>query len=207
MPHSLSCCLIASPLSMQISLPRLQIIAALTEATGSDRWPDDEAFRSEWCRKKFYGNLRRNRVLMILRAIEEQYQQQATKSEPVLLFNFDELEIEHIMPQKWERHWPLSAVENARGDREHALHGIGNLTLVSGKLNPTLSNAAWLDNEKGTRGKWSALDEHAKLQLNNRLVKNYPKSWDEITIRKRAVELFEAACSIWPDPTILAGKQ
>ena len=27
-------------------------------------------------------------------------------------------------------------VENARAEREQALHGIGNLTLVSGKLNP-----------------------------------------------------------------------
>jgi hypothetical protein len=171
----------------------------VTLADGPNRWPNDERFRDAWCRQKFYGGIRRSRVMMILQALEEHYQTAGTKGEPIVAFDFANLEIEHILPQKWERHWPLPAAEDARANREHVLHGIGNLTLVSGKLNPTLSNAAWLNNEKGTRGKWSALDEHAKLQMNNRIVRNFPHVWNEITIRERAVELFAAARKVWPD--------
>jgi len=170
-----------------------------TFADGPNRWPDDERFRAAWCRQRFYGGIRRSRVMMILQALEERYQTAGTKGEPIVAFDFSKLEIEHILPQKWERHWPLPAAEDARANREHILHGIGNLTLVSGKLNPTLSNAAWLDNEKGTPGKWSALDEHAKLQMNSRIVKKFPNAWDESTIKERAIDLFAAASKIWPD--------
>ncbi len=169
-----------------------------TLADGPNRWPDDERFKDAWCRQRFYGGIRRSRVMMVLQALEEHYHTAGTKGEPIVAFDFSKLEIEHILPQKWERHWPLPAVEDARANREHILHGIGNLTLVSGKLNPTLSNAAWLDNEKGTRGKWSALDEHAKLQLNGRIVKKFPQAWDESTIKVRALDLFAAAKRIWP---------
>jgi len=173
-------------------------------ASGPNCWPDNERFKDYWRRQKFYGGIRRSRVMMILQALEERYQTAGTKGEPILSFDFSKLEIEHILPQKWERHWPLPDAENARADREHVIHGIGNLTLVSGKLNPTLSNAGWLDNEKGTRGKRSALDEHAKLQLNHRLVKHHPENWDEAAMQKRALDLFEAANTIWPDPATLA---
>ncbi len=174
--------------------------------SGPNRWPDNERFKDSWRRHKFYGGIRRSRVMMILQALEEHYQTAGTKGEPIVSFDFSKLEIEHIMPQKWERLWPLPDVENARADREHAIHGIGNLTLVSGKLNPTLSNAAWLDNEKSTLGKRSALDEHAKLQLNHRLVKYHPENWNEAAMQKRALDLFKGADAIWPDQATLAGK-
>jgi hypothetical protein len=181
----------------------LATLAAFT--SGPNRWPDNDRFRDQWCRQKFYGSIRRSRVMMILQALEEHYQTAGTKGEPIVAFDFSKLEIEHIMPQKWERHWPLPTVENARADREHALHGIGNLTLVGEKLNLTLSHAAWLNSDTGKQGKRSALEAHSGLRLNARLVKHYPTLWDETTIKQRALELFEAACSIWPDPVALAG--
>jgi len=73
------------------------------------------------------------------------------------------------------------------------------------KLNPTLSNAAWHDNEKGTRGKLTTLSEHSQLRLNDQLVKKYGDSWSEVSIKKRSLDLFKAACVIWPDPAALAG--
>ena len=173
------------------------IIAALTEATGSDRWPDDEAFRAEWARKKFYGNLRRNRVLMILRAIEERYQRDGTKSEPVLSFNFDELEIEHILPQAWEQHWPLDESIITRDDRNWRLHGIGNLTLVSGSLNKDLSHGPWIA-INGTPSKRAGLQLHSKLELNARLLNDHPIEWNEAGMTARAETLFDTARHIWP---------
>jgi hypothetical protein len=172
------------------------LLATLADyQAGPNRWPDNERFREQWCRQKFYGSIRRARVMMIMQALEEHYQTSSAKGEPIISFDFTQLEIEHILPQRWELHWPLPAGENARGDREHALHSIGNLTLVSGKLNPSLSNAPWQDEGERKKGKRKSLDEHAKLQLNHRLVRHYPEAWDETTIRARALELFDAACS------------
>jgi hypothetical protein len=161
-------------------------------------WPDNNKFRTAWLSNKFYQSYRRTRVLMILQSLEEYYQKEGDKGEPIVSFNFSGLEIEHIMPQEWEKNWPLDA-EVSKIDRDRRLHGIGNLTLVTGKLNPALSNAAWLAlNEK--KGKRNALDEHSKLQLNARLVKRWQEDWSESTIDDRASALYEAARKIWPLP-------
>jgi Protein of unknown function DUF262/Protein of unknown function (DUF1524) len=173
---------------------------------GPNQWPDDERFRDQWCRQRFSGGIRKARVMMILRALEEHYQAAEKKGEPILVFDYSQLQIEHIMPQSWERHWPLPIVENARADRDFLIQGIGNLTLVSGSLNPTLSNAAWLDSPKGRKGKHGALSEHSKLSLNALLIKKYPDEWTEDAIRARALELFNAGAMIWPSPETLADK-
>lgn len=176
--------------------------SALVEALrapseGADRWPDDQAFKADWCKRKFYGNLRRTRVLMLLRAIEEQYQREHLKSEPLLAFNFDALEIEHIMPQAWEAHWPLDEQIVTRDDRNWALQGIGNLTLVGGSLNKELSHGPWVAPE-GSPSKRRGLRDHSKLELNARLLRDYPDGWNEASIRHRAQALFDAAAAIWP---------
>ena len=175
------------------------IAATLTALLGSDRWPNDETFKFEWTRRKFYGYLRRNRVSMILRAIEETYQRNSTKSEPVLTFNFDALEVEHIMPQAWEEHWPLSA-SVSRDDRNSILNGIGNLTLIGGPLNASLSNGPWKASE-GLPSKSSGLRLHSKLDMNGKLLREHPELWDENTIKSRAESLSLIAKQIWPAGT------
>jgi hypothetical protein len=177
------------------------LIASLAASPeGPDRWPGDDAFKSDWLNKKFYGNLRRNRVLMILRAIEEHYQRQALKSEPVLIFNFDKLEIEHIMPQTWDTHWPIHEPTTTREDRNWKMQGIGNLTLVSAALNKTLSHSPWTAPD-GLPSKQAGLREHTKLELNARLLRDHPAEWNESTIAARAAALFEAATTTWPSPS------
>lgn len=175
------------------------LIAALSGSPeGPDRWPSDETFKSDWLNKKFYNNLRRNRVLMILRAIEEHYQRLNLKSEPVLVFNFDKLEIEHIMPQKWEEHWPLDP-QVSREDRNWRVQGIGNLTLVSAALNKGMSHGPWtapVDKPSKQKG----LRDHTKLEMNAHLLRDYPEQWDEACMAMRAAALFEAASAIWPSP-------
>jgi len=175
----------------------------LAELSEADWWPDDKAFESNWLTRKFYGGLRRERVAMILQAIEEQYHRDSSKSEPIVQFDFSTLQIEHILPQEWEKHWPLAKNDPHGVNRMQHLHGIGNLTLVSHKLNPSLSHAAWLDEDKGgkiKKGKRSALKEHSKLQMNACLISKYSKRWDESKIDERAVELFSVARTIWSSP-------
>jgi hypothetical protein len=179
------------------------LIAALESATGSDCWPSDDVFRAEWCRRKFYGTLRRSRVLMILQAIEEHYQRESIKSEPVLTFNFDQLEVEHILPQAWEAQWPLDESVTSSEDRNWRLHGIGNLTLVSGSLNKDLKNGPWYAVE-GKPSKRAGLQAHSKLELNARLLNDYAGGWHEAAMKSRAERLFEAARLIWPAPHNIA---
>lgn len=166
-----------------------------TTARSGDTWPDDDMFRSQWIHRKFYSGLRRDRVLMVLQALEEHYQSKAIKAEPVIFFDYSKLQIEHIMPQNWRAHWPLSEAGMTAEDRDWALHGIGNLTLVSAALNPTLSNGPWTIN--GGAGKRDGLNEHSKLELNRKILASSP-TWNEDQIKLRAADLFEAAREIWP---------
>jgi hypothetical protein len=161
----------------------------------TDAWPDDDTFKSEWGRRKFYGALRRDRVLMVLRALERRYQEQAHLAEPLMTFDWSKLQVEHILPQSWETGWPIS--ENVSPeDRNWALHGIGNLTLVSEKLNPTMSNSPWID-PAGKVGKQEALRKHTRLEINRRLLEIYP-IWNDDAIEARGREMLTDALAIWP---------
>lgn len=166
-----------------------------TTASGADSWPDDEEFLQQWRTRKFYNGLRRDRVLMILQAIEEAWQAQCYKSEPILTFDLSKLQIEHIMPQSWQEHWPLSEDSVTAEARSWAVDGIGNLTLVSARLNPSLSNGPW----SGAAGacKRDGLDEHSKLELNRRLLAGH-EDWSEARMEIRADDLFAEARIIWP---------
>lgn len=179
------------------------IIRALDQPPPSAmQWPDDALFKHEFTSRRFYGSLRKDRVLMILQAIEERNQKASTKSEPVLKFDFSKLTIEHILPQAWQNHWPLTE-GIASYERDVALHGVGNLTLVSDKLNPSLSNAPWLPTAASKNSKRSALEQHSRLEMNARLVREHPERWDETCMKRRAAELFEAARQVWPIPNAI----
>jgi hypothetical protein len=170
--------------------------------TGSKtiRWPDDEAFERDWLRRPFYGNIRRERVAMMLQAIEEHYQSADGRAEPIVHFDYRKLQIEHVLPQAWHKTWPVDGEEATR-IRDAKVNAVGNLTLVSEKLNPTLSNAPWLDTEPGKRGKRSALSDHSMLRMNAKLVKDFSENWDEACIDERAKSLFKIAQVIWPHPS------
>jgi hypothetical protein len=77
---------------------------------------------------------------------------------------------------------------------------IGNLTLVSEKLNPSLSNASWLGVEPKFEGKKAGLAQHSLLRLNSHLVSKYPDVWEEASIESCAFGLLAAAKLIWPAP-------
>lgn len=78
--------------------------------------------------------------------------------------------------------------------RERALHSIGNLTLVNGRLNPALSNGPWAT-------KRELLAEHTVLYLNKDLLIGYAdRDWDETTINERGKKLAARAKLVWPAP-------
>jgi len=69
------------------------------------------------------------------------------------------------------------------------LHTIGNLTLLTKELNPSVSNGPWERKRK-------EILKHSALNLNRTL----PEVWDEEKIQRRAQDLFELAVKIWPYP-------
>lgn len=159
-------------------------------------WPDDATFKHNWVTRQFYGYFRRERVAMILQAIEHHYQSRSTKSEPLMSFAWSQVQIEHIMPRAWEANWPLPA-ELAPAVRNASVQNVGNLTLVSQALNPTMSNAPWFG-QGGKPGKRDHLHAHAIMHSNRRLLDRFQEGWSDADIRTRAELLFEDAVEIWP---------
>ena len=172
---------------------------AMLDVLTASGWPDDERFLHFWSRSRFYGWFRRARVLTLLQAIELALQKTAHKSEK-LSVHVDDLTIEHIMPQSWQTNWPLPVGSDPLS-RDAAVQNIGNLTLVNDRLNPALSNAAWLG---GVNSKRHQLEEHSKLELNRRLLAQAGNAWTELEIEKRARLLFETAREVWPSAESVA---
>jgi hypothetical protein len=161
----------------------------LSSEAESSRWPRDDEFKIAWLDIPVFRALRRQRTRMILEAIEAQLNSPKTEKIEIK----EKLQIEHLLPRSWEKHWPLTAGQDdkeAKSRRARLLHTFGNLTLLNKKLNPALSNGPW---EK----KRAQILEHSKLNLNK--FKDYPE-WDEVQILKRGESLFELAKKIWPRP-------
>lgn len=165
---------------------RVQKILLSSDAE-STRWPDDREFGNAWQDLPHYRVLVRARVRMLLEALERELH--SDKSEK--LHFGEKLTIEHLMPQVWQINWPLpnGAGAEAEAVRERMVHNIGNLTLLTNSLNPSVSNGAWSQ-------KLPAVLEHSGLNLNRKLQKE--TQWDEDRIKTRSLALFDVACRIWP---------
>ena len=108
-----------------------------------------------------------------------------------IALNASTFTLEHIMPKKWRLHWnnpPLNADDEVQ--RDSRLLTLGNLTLLTGKLNNILKNSGW-DKKRHAMGKFSAL----------RITTNYlgQEVWDESAIEKRAEDLYQYALEVWPN--------
>jgi hypothetical protein len=184
--------------------------AALAGNRGeSAEWPTDEAFREAWMARHAYQTLQHSKLLHVLKRLNETYL--STKNETVLVTG--ELSVEHIMPQAWQAHWPLpdgssgltqqelwgAAPDDPRVTatrrRSQLLQTIGNLTILTQRLNASLSNAGWAE-------KKPALLSHSLLPINQSL--HAHATWDEASIEARGGDLFERARKVWPGPQALA---
>jgi uncharacterized protein with ParB-like and HNH nuclease domain len=151
-------------------------------------WPNDTDFKRAWMERPLYRALVQQRTRMILRALDRQLQSALTNTYSVV----GTASIEHLMPQKWEEHWPLPDGvdrEEAAQRRNNLIHTIGNLTIVTKSLNPSLSNSSW-------NKKLPAINQNSGLRINLDL----PPIWDETAIKDRSAKFFELAVTIWPYP-------
>ena len=168
-------------------------------------WPSNEDMVGSLPAIRLYGNVRQSRLRVILSAIEQQLRTE--RHEDVSLPA--KLEIEHVMPRSWQSYWdtepPLSPEEAAA--RSKRVNTIGNLTLVTQKLNGSLSHRPWSDQEakivapKGKKaglGKRSLLSQYSLLVLNKSLIDEHRNSWTDDDIRERGGELTARICAVWP---------
>lgn len=106
------------------------------------------------------------------------------------------LAIEHVMPRKWQTHWPHNGGTRGDMEREALIHTTGNLTLLTSRLNSKVSNGPWV----GEFGKRRGLDGHSVLFLNRDLLKTAETEWTNSAIRKRSEQLANVVLEIWPAP-------
>lgn len=178
----------------------------LAQQTADARvWPTDADMLSSLPGMRLYSNVRQSRLRVVLGAIEKQLRTE--RHEDVALPT--KLEIEHVMPRSWRTHWdadpPLSPEEAIA--RSKRVDSLGNLTLVTQKLNGSLSHRPWTDDEaavvapegkKAQLGKRSLLAEYSLLVLNKSLVDCHPVAWTDDDIQQRSRNMTERLCAIWP---------
>jgi hypothetical protein len=133
------------------------------QTSESSYWPDDDEIRRELRELLAYRRLRRGRLRMVLEAIED-YSRGWKGGRPGLggeRVARGQYAIEHVMPRRWATHWQRAEGPNGKTERDRLIHTMGNLTLLNGRLNSKVSNAAWL----GEEGKRQGLEGHDVLFL------------------------------------------
>ena len=168
------------------------------QSSGSRYWPDDTEIREEVGTLLAYRRLGRGRLRMVLEAVEDHRRgwrdgKAGLGDERVARGKYA---IEHVMPRKWLTHWPLHDAASDEADRDRTIHTLGNLTLLTNKLNSKVSNGPWL----GKGGKREGLEAHDVLLLNRELLKEAGDQWTDEAIRARTQKLADVIIQIWPVP-------
>lgn len=112
------------------------------------------------------------------------------------LRNINEYELEHIMPKKWESNWALNEKYSAE-KRNKLLLTLGNLTILTKKLNTSISNSDW-NTKKNGKGTHKGLLEYANsIMIFSKYLQK--ESWNEEIILERAEELYNYCTNnLWP---------
>ncbi|HIA19069.1 MAG TPA: DUF262 domain-containing protein [Planctomycetaceae bacterium] len=165
------------------------------QTADSAKWPNDEEFLNAWLNEPLYTRITRPRLRLVLYALDQELHNKKTESYTLPRG----LTVEHLLPQHWERHWklppkknedPTDYVERER-ERNQLLHSIGNLTLLTSSLNPSISNGP-------LKEKKAEILKHSAINLNRFLSEQ--EVWNEAEIKKRGKKLFKLAKEIWSYP-------
>lgn len=157
-------------------------------------WPDDDEVAAALVDAPAYNKYLRARLRMILEALEDHKRGYPTgKHLAMSPITRGTGTIEHLMPQQWRTHWPASLTTEQEVVRERKVHELGNLTLVTGKLNAKVSNGSW-------PSKVANFHEINDVLLTNEALSISSSDWNESTITTRTASLTAAILKIWPVP-------
>lgn len=168
------------------------IVEAL--ATAGNTWPSDADVQHAFETQNFYA-LSQTRQRLILSALDIRLRDENMK-EPPGSFEYNKLQIEHVIPQSWAEHWPLPSdlsepEKTAAAQRRDILKNtVGNLTLVTGTFNNGVKNFAWAV-------KRPEFQQQVSILLNKEIADH--DGWDETAITLRARHLAAVAVRAWPD--------
>ncbi len=177
----------------------------LAQTADAGSWPTDDELIRELPLVKVYGNIKQQRLGAILAGVELRLRTNRHEEVSLPL----RLEIEHILPQGWRSHWGTGVLHDpeAVARRDRLVNTIGNLTLVTQKLNVALSNRPWTDAEAQNvaptgkdagLGKRSLIGRYSVLMLNKEVVDTHTDSWSEADIERRSEHIARLIAQAWP---------
>ncbi len=160
-------------------------------------WPDSEEVLNELMKMPIYRKISRTRLRMVLEAIEDHRRGYRPGGNEYAGMRVPRsgFWIEHVMPQSWEASWTPPTIGTPQ-DRAQRIHTLGNLTLLTAKLNGAVSNGPWA----GDAGKKAALRKHDLLLLNRDLDSFSGEGWTDESITRRTEELIKRIVDIWTVP-------
>ena len=152
-----------------------------------------------------YDNLGSKKLRYILTRLERELRTKFDEDIPI-----ENLSVEHILPGKWAKNWPLKksgaapsedffeavdaghtvspAMREEMDLRERAKNTLGNLTLLTAPANTVNGNEGWDYKRKRI--------SESLLALNRNIADH--DCWSEVAIRARGEKLAEAADGLWP---------
>ena len=125
-----------------------------------------------------------------------------------LQFNY---QLEHIMPQKWEQNWKsvsyvddngniLPDNDDSKNQRYQKVYSLGNMTLLNGRLNASISNNNFQKKMEG-EGKKKGVIKYSSLSVTKddlvENIYNQKKQWNEQTIHEREKYLGNEVVELW----------
>jgi len=165
----------------------------------SSRMPDDIELKSQLLQRPMYGRIAQYKLRMVLEAIDGASHHSKAEFMPIQ----KNLTIEHILPEKWEKYWPLEKEGKSAEDileqesrRNTLKNTIGNLTLVTNSLNPAISNGSW-------QAKRPEILKYSKSNLNRYFqpeTEDNLSVWNEEKILERADILADLFIQVWRAP-------
>ena len=125
-----------------------------------------------------------------------------------LQFNY---QLEHIMPQKWETNWSnvdyvdeqgniLQKNDDNKSRRYEKVYSLGNMTLLNGRLNASISNNNFQKKMEGD-GKNKGVIKYSSLSVTKddlvESIYNKGKQWNEQVIHEREKYLGNEVVELW----------
>lgn len=125
-----------------------------------------------------------------------------------LQFNY---QLEHIMPQKWETNWSnvdyvdeqgniLQKNDDNKSRRYEKVYSLGNMTLLNGRLNASISNNNFQKKMEGN-GKKKGVIKYSSLSVTKddlvESIYNKGKQWNEQVIHERENYLGNEVVELW----------
>lgn len=155
-------------------------------ADAVNRMPSDFDYRQAWSNSRVTNKIAKG-VLYLLET--------GTSSGHVSLNGLNSYSLEHVMPKKWKNHWPSPQLPWTNDHREAKLLTLGNLTLLTQKLNVSVRDYDWSRKLDGVSGKPGLNACSGGIEIFATYLNK--QDWNEDVIELRAAELFEKSLKIW----------